>query len=42
MPKRPYSESPWEIQVSLSDEVLHRLEHDSMWTKYMHLDSYWP
>ncbi|GFF78841.1 hypothetical protein IFM53868_02447 [Aspergillus udagawae] len=42
MPKRTHSESPWEIQVSFTDEVLQRLEQDSMWTKYMHLDSYWP
>ncbi|RHZ65434.1 hypothetical protein CDV55_107575 [Aspergillus turcosus] len=42
MPKRAHPESPWEIQVSFTDEVLQRLEQDSIWTKYMHLDSYWP
>ncbi|GIC91345.1 uncharacterized protein Aud_007788 [Aspergillus udagawae] len=42
MPKRPNSESPWEVQVSFNDEVLQRLERDSMWTKYMLQDSYWP
>ncbi|GFG06929.1 hypothetical protein IFM61392_04598 [Aspergillus lentulus] len=42
MPKRTDSESAWEVQVSFSDEVLQRLEQDSIWAKYMHLDSYWP
>jgi hypothetical protein len=42
MPKRTHSEAMWEVQVTFSDEVLQRLEQDSIWAKYMHLDSYWP
>lgn len=42
MPRRPQADSTWDVQVSFADEVHQRLEQDSMWSKYMHLDSYWP
>ncbi|OQD62033.1 hypothetical protein PENPOL_c014G03278 [Penicillium polonicum] len=42
MPKRTHVDNaPWEIQVAFTNEVLERLEQDSLWTRYMHADPFW-
>ncbi|KIA75847.1 transferase family protein [Aspergillus ustus] len=43
MPKRSQPENaPWELQVSLTDEMLRLLDQDDVWATYVRPDTYWP